>query len=129
MQLPEDFIRQTREVMGDERFERYIASFGDEPPVSIRINPLKASTVGERVPWCKEGYYLPARPNFTFDPLLHAGCYYVQEAASMFVSHVLSHILDTLCPPVEPIAMLDLCAAPGVNPRRCAVYCPRGVSW
>ena len=113
MQLPEDFIRQTREVMGDERFERYIASFGDEPPVSIRINPLKASTEGERVPWCKEGYYLPARPNFTFDPLLHAGCYYVQEAASMFVSHVLSHILDTLCPPVEPIAMLDLCAAPG----------------
>ena len=29
------------------------------------------------------------RPTFTFDPLFHAGCYYVQEASSMFVEQVL----------------------------------------
>ena len=94
MQLPEDFIRYTREVMGEERFQRYLESFNEETPVSIRLNPRKTQewTVtdgAQPVPWCREGYYLPRRPNFTMDPLLHAGCYYVQEAGSMFVSHVL----------------------------------------
>src|ERR1700722_8669678 len=39
----------------------------------------------ERVPWSSWGYYLPRRPSFTLDPLLHAGAYYVQEASSMFL--------------------------------------------
>ena len=30
MQLPEDFIRYTREVMGEERFQRYLESFNEE---------------------------------------------------------------------------------------------------
>ena len=113
IQLPEDFIRQTRAVMGDERFERYMEAFSEEVPTSIRLNPLKTAhgvrndVLSARVPWCEEGYYLEGRPQFTFDPLFHAGCYYVQEAASMFVSHVLRHHVK------EPVAMLDLCAAPG----------------
>ena len=113
IQLPEDFIRQTRAVMGDERFERYMEAFSEEVPTSIRLNPLKTThgvrndVLSARVPWCEDGYYLEGRPQFTFDPLFHAGCYYVQEAASMFVSHVLRHHVK------EPVAMLDLCAAPG----------------
>ncbi|MGE4414958.1 MAG: hypothetical protein AB7D08_06485, partial [Bacteroidales bacterium] len=31
------------------------------------------------------GYYLNHRPDFTEDPTLHAGAYYVQEASSMFL--------------------------------------------
>ena len=90
-QLPADFTAQTRLLMGDERFERYLTSFEEDPPVSIRLNPRKQLTVkdGEPVPWCRNGYYLKQRPNFTFDPLFHAGCYYVQEAASMFLDEVL----------------------------------------
>ena len=112
MQLPEEFITYTREMMGTALFQRYLDAFNQEPPVSIRLNPLKTQGLtvagGERVPWCEEGYYLPTRPAFTMDPLLHAGCYYVQEAASMFVSHVLRQYVAG-----RPVAALDLCAAPG----------------
>lgn len=60
-----------------------------------------------RVPWCESGYYVGLRPVFTFDPLFHAGCYYVQEASSMFVAHVVKHYVTA------PVVTLDLCAAPG----------------
>ena len=110
MQLPEDFIRETKQLMGAERFSRYMEAFDEEAPVSIRLNPQTlgdGSFVFERVPWCKEGYYLEGRPQFTFDPLFHAGCYYVQEAASMFIVHVLRQYVH------ETVEGLDMCAAPG----------------
>ncbi|MCF0196118.1 MAG: rRNA cytosine-C5-methyltransferase, partial [Bacteroidaceae bacterium] len=46
--------------------------------------------------------------SFTFDPLFHAGAYYVQEAGSMFVAETLRQHL-----PDQPLVALDLCAAPG----------------
>lgn len=114
MQLPESFVRSTRLLFGEERFECFLKALEEEPPVSIRMNEMKSGEwrvgSGERltpVPWCSSGYYLPSRPNFTFDPLLHAGCYYVQEASSMFVDHVLRQHVHS------PVLMLDLCAAPG----------------
>ena len=110
MQLPEDFIRETKQLMGAERFSRYMEAFDEKAPVSIRLNPQTlgdGSFVFEQVPWCKEGYYLEGRPQFTFDPLFHAGCYYVQEAASMFITHVLRQFVH------ETVEGLDMCAAPG----------------
>ena len=115
MILPEDFIRETRAVMGEKRFNCFMEAFNEDAPVSIRLNPRAlgngphcALAEGE-VPWCPEGYYLSGRPQFTFDPLFHAGCYYVQEASSMFITHVLRHVTEepSLC------YILDLCAAPG----------------
>ncbi|HRF24115.1 MAG TPA: Fmu (Sun) domain protein, partial [Chitinophagaceae bacterium] len=47
--------------------------------------------------------------SFTFDPLFHAGCYYVQEPSSMFLEQVLKQSVDLS----KPIRALDLCAAPG----------------
>ena len=121
VKLPEDFIRETRLVMGDERFDRYLEAFNEEAPVSIRINP-KFSWNVERdiVPWCSEGYYLSGRPQFTFDPLFHAGCYYVQEAASMFVTRILRQFVK------EPVAMLDMCAAPGGKSTAAISVLPEG---
>ena len=115
MQLPEDFVRETRQLMGEERFSRFMAAFDEDAPVSIRLNPLKASLAdGENVPWCPEGIYLSGRPQFTFDPLLHAGCYYVQEAASMFITHVLRSLFTFHCSLLTShFSLLDLCAAPG----------------
>lgn len=80
-------------------------------PTSIRLNPFKKSAIkGDgQVLWCKEGYYLDSRPSFTFDPLFHAGCYYVQEASSMFIDHILHYINKDS----DGIKVLDLCAAPG----------------
>ena len=65
--------------------------------------------VAGSVPWSQFGFYLKQRPSFTFDPLFHAGCYYVQEASSMFLEQALKQLLD-LC---QPLKVLDLCAAPG----------------
>ena len=41
MQLPEDFIRETRLLMGEERFNCFMEAFNEDAPVSIRLNPLK----------------------------------------------------------------------------------------
>ncbi|WP_426670576.1 methyltransferase RsmF C-terminal domain-like protein [Mucilaginibacter sp. McL0603] len=82
-----------------------------DSPTSIRLNPFKKSNIksDKQVPWCSEGYYLNTRPSFTFDPLFHAGCYYVQEASSMFIDHILHYINKE----TDGIKVLDLCAAPG----------------
>ncbi len=63
----------------------------------------------EKVPWCVDGVYLPERPVFTLDPAYHAGAYYVQEASSMFLDHLLRDILKDK----KDLRVLDLCAAPG----------------
>ena len=116
MQLPADFVRTTEALMGHERFERYLHSFEEDTPVSIRLNPRKGGQSmvdgGEEIDWCRNGYYLEKRPNFTFDPLFHAGCYYVQEAASMFLDEVLRQ-LSPIHIPQSSFLALDLCAAPG----------------
>ena len=126
-ELPREFTDYTRRLMGEERFERYMQSFSEDAPVSIRLNPHKASDMtavdGERVPWCRNGYYLKRRPNFTFDPLLHAGCYYVQEAASMFLDEIICQLVTPVQFPASSAGTeredafagqcLDLCAAPG----------------
>ena len=117
--LPADFVAETRRIMGDERFNRFLGAFEEEAPVSVRVNVKRelshlltsSPTHLQQVPWCEEGFYLAERPQFTFDPLLHAGCYYVQEASSMFVTHILrslSHLLT-----FSPHVALDMCAAPG----------------
>lgn len=98
--------------MGEALFDRLVQGLSEESPTSIRINPFKCADTtavadAQPVPWCRNGYYLKSRPNFTFDPLLHGGLYYVQEASSMFIDHVLRTLIH------EPVRMLDLCAAPG----------------
>ena len=127
--------------MGDELFERYLEAFEEDAPVSIRLNPASAENEAfsqqfqatERVPWCRDGYYLPKRPAFTFDPLLHAGRYYVQEAASMFLDHVLHHLhhpSPTTHHPSStthhPSNVLDLCAAPGGKSTIILSHLPEG---
>ena len=110
MNLPVDFIKRTSDLLGEEQFAAFCEALSKESPVSIRVNRLKTDAVpegGHRVPWCDTGYYLSSRPTFTFDPLFHAGCYYVQEASSMFLEQVLKQYIH------EPVVMLDLCAAPG----------------
>jgi 16S rRNA C967 or C1407 C5-methylase (RsmB/RsmF family)/NOL1/NOP2/fmu family ribosome biogenesis protein len=74
-------------------------------PGGVALLPAGASPV----PWSSFGYYLPERPSFTFDPLFHAGAYYVQEASSMFLEQALRQTTDLS----RPIRVLDLCAAPG----------------
>ncbi|MCE3228588.1 MAG: methyltransferase [Bacteroidetes bacterium] len=80
---------------------------------SIRLNPFKKEelnfALNKPVPWSLQGFYLNERPSFTYDPLFHAGCYYVQEAGSMFIEHAIRSTVDLTI----PLKALDLCAAPG----------------
>ena len=108
--LPVDFIESMHQQMGNEA-ELLIRALETEPITSIRLNSkldvLTFDCDTDEVPWHVDGYYLSERPQFTLDPLFHAGCYYVQEASSMFLQQVLEQYVDTSS------IVLDLCAAPG----------------
>ena len=109
-QLPASFVRQIQELLPAEEAAALLTSLNQSPQVSVRNNPRKRIATfdsAEPVPWAQEGHYLAQRPSFTFDPLLHAGCYYVQEASSMFVEQAYRQM------DIIPERMLDLCAAPG----------------
>ena len=41
MQLPAEFVHATEALMGRKSFERYLHSFEEDTPVSIRLNPMK----------------------------------------------------------------------------------------
>ena len=122
MNLPQAFIERTRQLLGDEAYTQFEEALQTETPVSIRPNRMKCSqpVEGEPIPWASSGTYLKNRPTFTFDPLFHAGCYYVQEASSMFVERVLQEYVK------EPVVMLDLCAAPGGKSTLCRSALPEG---
>lgn len=111
MNLPQTFIERTKCLIGND-WENFAEALRQDVPVSIRINNKKypngtSLKKYEPIPWCKEGYYLNYRPQFTYDPLFHAGCYYVQEASSMFIEQAFVQYVNT------DVCILDLCAAPG----------------
>ncbi len=110
--LPAELVSSLDGLPGFDRsaFESVHAASGQV--TSIRVNPGKPGDRGagcEPVPWSSFGYYLQERPLFTFDPLFHAGAYYVQEASSMFLEQALRQTTDLS----RPLRVLDLCAAPG----------------
>ncbi|MBQ9363861.1 MAG: rRNA cytosine-C5-methyltransferase [Bacteroidaceae bacterium] len=119
MQLPADFEALMTKQLGTDEYRLLAQAIVGNPVTSIRLNsrkPADVFTEAKPVPWCTEGRYLTERPQFTLDPLLHAGCYYVQEASSMFISHLLKHYLPKASPigkGMEGVTCLDLCAAPG----------------
>lgn len=140
-----------RQLLGAEEYEEFAVGMQSEPMVSVRLNPWRtaatrscnpmqekplpekllppmASSALEEalpldrpVPWCTSGYYLTERPLFTLDPLFHAGAYYVQEASSMYLEQVMRRYVNE-----GPVAMLDLCAAPGGKSTHARALLPEG---
>lgn len=120
MQIPTPLIQSLQNIK-DFDADAFLKSHNPELQVtSIRVNPAKPvplhdffstseNVVSTPVPWSQYGYYLSTRPSFTFDPFLHAGCYYVQEASSMFLEQCLLQYIHSS----KSIKVLDLCAAPG----------------
>jgi len=115
--LPAPFVHQMKALLGAE-YADFAAALKTPPPVSIRFQkgldaglmqagfaPLTLTPI----PWHPQGYYLSERPQFTLDPRLHAGAYYVQEASSMFLYQALVQHADFS----KSLKVLDMCAAPG----------------
>lgn len=130
-----EFVKMLAEL-GDSRFDGLAGTLETTAPeVSVRLNPLKAgnqtavaASSDSKVDWWEDGVYLPSRPKFTFDPALHQGRYYVQDASSMItaaVARAISGIIaieqgghegqgeTTGAQEKLPLLWLDACAAPG----------------
>lgn len=141
MELPIEFANYTRALLGNEEYQKLITALEEERVFSIRLNKLRVENGelkvamqhdsadnspfsilhSQLIHWCSDGFYLSRRLTFTFDPLFHAGCYYVQEASSMFVEQVLKqYVADA------PAVMLDLCAAPGGKSTHARSVLPEG---
>ena len=132
MTLPAHFTDMILRTFGTAEGTSLLASLECGATTSVRINRQKISTLpstpslwshlpmADDVPWCDDGRYLQGRPSFINDPLLHAGTYYVQEAASMFLHTVLRQYVG------KPALMLDLCAAPGGKATLARTALPEG---
>ena len=110
--FPIKFFESLKGLKGFDEDAFLSIHLSDEEVVSIRLNPAKQISdfdSCEKIPWCENGKYLNERPSFTSDPLFHAGCYYVQEASSMFIEQIFKNGVDLK----SPLKILDLCAAPG----------------
>ena len=119
MTLPQSFIDEMTRTLGPDEAQRLFDSLSTAQPTSVRRNPRKMNADAEQalqamlegsteVEWCREGRRLCQRPSFTMDPLFHAGAYYVQEASSMYVAHLINTYVRE-----RDVTALDLCAAPG----------------
>lgn len=123
MDLSADFIKLIERTLPNEAQQLISAITGTEPAVSIRVNDAKVPAtppLGQPVPWCPLGFYLSERPQFTFDIDFQAGRYYVQDASSMFIWHVIKSLVKS------PVAYLDLCAAPGGKTTAALSTLPQG---
>lgn len=108
--LPEKFVGRLLEDLGDAEARALCTALDcSVPPTAVRLNPFKSGAEfdGEPIGWSRNGLFLNERPSFTTDTAFHAGCYYVQEAGSQFVGH----ILETTG--FGSGRILDMCAAPG----------------
>ena len=131
MAFPQEFINILNVLLPASERDALLSALEREPEVSIRFNPKVTDaetlvleslgcSVSGRVPWMDGAVYLDHRPQFTMDPLLHQGCYYVQEASSMFLAEAVRKCVS------GPVHALDLCAAPGGKSTLLAGLLPEG---
>ena len=121
--LPAGFEEMVRGVIGDGEWDAFVEALSEEPSVSVRVNSKITDNRLQitdnscsAVKWCEWGRYLAERPKFTYDPMFHAGAYYVQEASSMFVWQALEQLVE------KDAVVLDMCAAPGGKSTAIAQY-------
>ena len=115
-ELPEGFRQEMEALLGADESEKLLKALNTAPAVGVRLNTRKRPETPlyegmTAVPWCKDGYWLAERPQFTLNPLLHAGCFYVQDPSSMVYQAVVEKIMTE--GGFSSPAVLDMCAAPG----------------
>ena len=112
MQLPEEFCKRMKEMLGSE-YEAFIKTYDDEEHhVGLRINKAKCGDLFsdilrdcKKVEWCDEGYYCSKDIISGKHPYHVMGLCYFQEPSAMASVEALPVKTDDY--------ILDLCAAPG----------------
>ncbi len=108
MNIPNALEERLRAQLAGE-YPAFAECLGGPGRESYRVNTLKADAdenfpfQGERIPWCRAGYYSTAQVGDTVEHF--QGLVYVQEAASMLAAEILG------AEPGETV--LDMSAAPG----------------
>lgn len=111
--LPAAYIARMTSLLGDEAAAFFDSTDRPARP-GLRVDPAKIDPEAfrqrapwplEPVPWCPEGFYLPADAPAGKHPWHAAGVYYLQEPSAMAPAGALD------LPPAARVA--DLCAAPG----------------
>ena len=127
MKLPKEFVEELESYGAECLSGLAEALMSTEPEISVRVNEAKGAKVpedAEKVAWCRTGFYLSERPQFTFDPALHQGLYYVQDASSMAISQAIGHIVEA--EGNQAMKYLDACAAPGGKTTAAIAALPEG---
>ena len=99
--------------LGPEEGRALCEALEGPAPTSVRLHPQRPCrwSGAEAVPWSPAGRYRRSGLRLRSIRLSMPGAYYVQEASSQFLAHVLAG---------EEVAgkrILDLCAAPGERRR------------
>lgn len=112
-QLPAAFAARMKQLLGEEEFRLYEASFDQNAVRAFRVNTEKISVEdftqitpfpSEPVPYVETGFYLDY-DKIGNHPFHHAGMIYVQDPGAMATAE---------CLEIQPDWwVLDLCAAPG----------------
>lgn len=117
MKLPDFFQEYFKELMNEEEYRNFEASFDNKRHQGIRINTLKIEPESffrlmdmepDPIPWVPQGFYYYGNEegeSMGKHPAYHAGLYYIQEPSAMMPALALNP------KPFEKV--LDLCAAPG----------------
>lgn len=118
--FPKEFIDNTSAALGGAAEIVIDALETGGSVTAVRANPAKMTVealerrfdaADGRVPWRGDALFLASRPQFSLDPLLHAGAYYVQDPSAMFVGCVAAAAMRSAG--TAATRVLDLCAAPG----------------
>jgi NOL1/NOP2/sun family putative RNA methylase len=114
MKLPIEFLEKMKNLLGEEEYKMFMASFDKPRFYGLRINTLKIKVEDFikispfkliPIPWTRDGFYYSGDYSPGKHPYYHAGLYYIQEPSAMYPGFVAD------ARPGERI--LDLCAAPG----------------
>ena len=108
-----DFISLINKTLPESEVKLLLDSMQQPISTAIRINRNKINELCvdySPIPHCKDGFILKERPQFTADPAIHAGAYYVQESNSMWVGEIVRHLIQNQH---DGAVVLDLCGAPG----------------
>ncbi len=128
MKIPQILIDSLQNVKGFDLDTFTQAHEQGNSPISIRLNPFKLiekwNIETTNVPFSEYGKYVNNLPNFTADPLSHAGTYSIQEANSMSLEYVLRNVVDLS----KHLRILDLCASPsGKNTHIASLITPESI--